>query len=94
MDVMVDADACIEFPTRFLLSLFHRVAQLGHLESLKLDLFTNRSTSYVDVGKALIAVVASCHMLKRLEISDDAKVLESYNMKDFFAILDAILNES
>ena len=56
-----------KFPTQFTLSFLHRVAQLGHLERLKIHRF-GYDTFPVHVGRAFVDAVVANKNLRILEL--------------------------
>lgn len=78
------------FQTRFMLSFFNRLAQLGHLERLAVNasIFYRGPPTNTDVGNALIRAVRGSKKLKRLEFHENPRVWDNC-LKDLFRVLES-----
>ena len=82
-DISISMQSNNAFPTNCMLSLLHRVGELGHLESLELD-FWGSSSVPVEVRNALLRAMLYNKQLKELILYD--RYITS-NTKDHFASL-------
>ena len=75
-----------DFPPKFMVSFFHRVAELGHLESLKLSTTNSRRVSSA-VRKALFHAIGVSKKLETLKLYVGANIL-GYRMARLFDLLE------
>ena len=82
-EIAVHTSSVSDFPTKFMRSFLDRIAQLGHLEQLKISAWDDTQIP-LDVGKALIHAVGANKKLTTFKLYDLRRVWDSC-LQDLFA---------